>query len=90
MTNDHDYPQMAAARGRIEAAPRRVRGFLGDPLGAYNDSKAQGSQLEQRRQSMLKRWQALEDRMHKVDAQEISIRATLSQRYNREFLKLDD
>src|SRR3984957_14448697 len=32
MTNGNDYPQMAAARGRIEAAPRRVRGFLGDEL----------------------------------------------------------
>lgn len=27
-----DYPQMAAARGRIEPAPRRVRGFLGHEL----------------------------------------------------------
>lgn len=27
-----DYPQMAAARGRIEPAPRRVRGFLGSHL----------------------------------------------------------
>jgi uncharacterized protein (DUF427 family) len=27
-----DYPQMAAERGRIEPAPRRVRGFLGDAL----------------------------------------------------------
>jgi uncharacterized protein (DUF427 family) len=27
-----DYPQMAAARGRIEPAPRRVRGFLGSQL----------------------------------------------------------
>ena len=27
-----DYPQMAAARGRVEPAPRRVRGFLGHEL----------------------------------------------------------
>ena len=27
-----DYPQAAAARGRVEPAPRRVRGFLGDEL----------------------------------------------------------
>lgn len=27
-----DYPQAAAQRGRIEPAPRRVRGFLGDEL----------------------------------------------------------
>lgn len=27
-----DYPQMATARGRIEPAPRRVRGFLGHEL----------------------------------------------------------
>ncbi len=27
-----DYPQMAAVRGRIEPAPRRVRGFLGHEL----------------------------------------------------------
>ena len=27
-----DYPQMAAQRGRIEPAPRRVRGYLGHEL----------------------------------------------------------
>jgi uncharacterized protein (DUF427 family) len=32
MTTDHDYPEMATARGRIEPAPRRVRGYLGDEL----------------------------------------------------------
>ena len=32
MTKDRDYPQMAVARGRIEPAPRRVRGFLGHEL----------------------------------------------------------
>ncbi|OCB48199.1 hypothetical protein A5677_03630 [Mycobacterium malmoense] len=32
MTADRDYPQMAAARGRVEPAPRRVRGYLGDAL----------------------------------------------------------
>ncbi|MDT5347757.1 MAG: hypothetical protein QOH91_1044 [Mycobacterium sp.] len=29
---DRDYPQMAATRGRIEPAPRRVRAFLGHEL----------------------------------------------------------
>jgi uncharacterized protein (DUF427 family) len=29
---DRDYPQMAAERGRIEPAPRRVRGYLGREL----------------------------------------------------------
>jgi uncharacterized protein (DUF427 family) len=32
MHTDRDYPQMAAARGRIEPAPRRVRGYLGHEL----------------------------------------------------------
>jgi uncharacterized protein (DUF427 family) len=32
MTTERDYPQMAAPRGRIEPAPRRVRGYLGDVL----------------------------------------------------------
>jgi uncharacterized protein (DUF427 family) len=32
MTEERDYPQMAASRGRIEPAPRRVRGFLGYEL----------------------------------------------------------
>ncbi len=32
MTADRDYPQMAATRGRVEHAPRRVRGYLGDAL----------------------------------------------------------
>ena len=30
--SEPDYPQVAAARGRIEPAPRRVRGFLGNQL----------------------------------------------------------
>ena len=32
MTADRDYPEMAATRGRIEPAPRRVRGYLGHEL----------------------------------------------------------
>ncbi|WP_407685618.1 DUF427 domain-containing protein [Mycobacterium sp. HUMS_1102779] len=32
MTADRGYPQPAAERGRIEPAPRRVRGYLGDAL----------------------------------------------------------
>lgn len=32
MTAERDYPEMAAARGRIEPAPRRVRGYLGHEL----------------------------------------------------------
>ncbi|MGA3256803.1 MAG: DUF427 domain-containing protein, partial [Mycobacterium sp.] len=32
MTTDRDYPGMAVTRGRIEPAPRRVRGFLGHEL----------------------------------------------------------
>ncbi len=31
-TGDPDYPQTAATRGRIEPAPRRVRGYLGHEL----------------------------------------------------------
>lgn len=32
-TDPHrDYPQLAAARGRVEPTPRRVRGFLGNEL----------------------------------------------------------
>lgn len=32
MTTDTGYPQTAASRGRIEPAPRRIRGYLGDAL----------------------------------------------------------
>jgi uncharacterized protein (DUF427 family) len=32
MTTDRDYPHTAATRGRIEPAPRRVRGYLGREL----------------------------------------------------------
>ena len=32
MSTERDYPQMAATRGRIEPAPRRVRGYLGHEL----------------------------------------------------------
>ena len=32
MSDERNYPEMAAARGRIEPAPRRVRGFLGHEL----------------------------------------------------------
>ncbi|BAX94089.1 DUF427 domain-containing protein [Mycobacterium shigaense] len=32
MTTDRDYPQTATERGRVEPAPRRVRGYLGSEL----------------------------------------------------------
>ncbi|OBG65278.1 hypothetical protein A9X05_21320 [Mycobacterium sp. E3298] len=32
MTVERDYPEMAVARGRVEPAPRRVRGYLSDAL----------------------------------------------------------
>src|ERR1700733_9395992 len=32
MSIDRDYPDVASARGRIEPAPRRVRGYLGSEL----------------------------------------------------------
>jgi len=32
ISSDTDYPEVAATRGRIEPAPRRVRGFLGHEL----------------------------------------------------------
>lgn len=32
MPTDRDYPETATARGRVEPAPRRVRGFLGTEL----------------------------------------------------------
>ena len=32
MPTDRDYPETATARGRVEPAPRRVRGFLGPEL----------------------------------------------------------
>jgi len=32
MPTDRDYPETATARGRVEPAPRRVRGFLGAQL----------------------------------------------------------
>ena len=32
MTDDRDYPQNATERGRVEPAPRRVRGYLGSEL----------------------------------------------------------
>ncbi len=32
MTAERDYPEMAAARGRVEPAPRHVRGYLGHEL----------------------------------------------------------
>ena len=32
MNRDRDYPQMAAERGRIEPAPRRVRGYFDSTL----------------------------------------------------------
>src|SRR3984957_4530188 len=32
MTAERDYPENATARGRVEPAPRRVRGYLGHEL----------------------------------------------------------
>ena len=68
-----------------------LRGAMGDPLGTYNDTKAQGSQLEQRRQALLNRWHDVQTRTQSVfDAQHLAIRATLARKYNREFPRLDN
>jgi hypothetical protein len=76
----------AAFQGFAEGV---IRSFFGDPLGAYYDARLQSNQLEQRRQSLLARLRSLEQRTHELSSQEIRIRAILSQRYNREFPKLD-
>lgn len=67
-----------------------VRGFFGDPLGAYYDTKAQLDRLEERRESIIERMVALEDRTNKIEAKEIALRTMLAERYDREFPPFDD
>jgi hypothetical protein len=67
-----------------------VRGFLGDPLGSYEDAKSKVGQFHESLRSLQERIRALDERGQKWDAQQITIRAQLSQRYNREFPRLDE
>lgn len=67
-----------------------MRGFFGDPLGKYNELNAYAQQLEQQRQQLLVRWSQLEQRINQLDAQEVRLRAALSERYGREFPSLDE
>lgn len=67
-----------------------VRISLGDSLGPFNEAKAQNSQFYQRWLDIHNRMQGVQERSHSIDAQEIGVRSTLSQRYSREFPKLDD
>lgn len=66
-----------------------VRGFLGDPLGTYKDTRAELKQLEQRRLALLTRWQALQDKYNAHEAQGIRVRSSLATKYKRDFKKLD-
>jgi hypothetical protein len=65
-----------------------MRGFLGDPIGPYNDNRAQKTQFEDSKHTIFKRVQALEEQQHKLDAYEITARAALTERYGREFPKI--
>jgi hypothetical protein len=66
-----------------------MRGFLGDPLGPINDQRAGAAQFEQRRQRLLSRNEVLEGKLNRLNTEGDRVRVILSQRYNREFPKLD-
>jgi hypothetical protein len=66
-----------------------LRAFLGDPLGKLNETNAQTRQLEARRLQFVNRWKAFEETANKVGARELAVRASLSQKYNREYPRLD-
>jgi len=66
-----------------------VRGLFGDPLGAYNDQKAQGAQLSKKGNALKSRLTELQQKSNKLEALQIQVRSALSQRYHRDFPKLE-
>ncbi len=62
-----------------------VRGFLGDPLGPFNDANQKMKQFDARRRALLDRFSALDTKGNKLDSLELTTRATLGKRYGKEF-----
>jgi len=67
-----------------------IRGLFGDPLGAYEDAKSKVGQFHESLRSLQERIRAFEEPGRTWNARQITIRAQLSQRYNREFPRLDN
>jgi hypothetical protein len=66
-----------------------VRLMCGDPLGPLNDLRADVRLRADRGRKLADRYRALTEKDNKLIAEELQIRALLSQKYHREFLKLD-
>ena len=62
-----------------------LKGFMGDPRGKYNEMQQGASALEQKRQAWLQRWNQVQSDCEQLTNEENQLRATLSQRYGREF-----
>lgn len=67
-----------------------LRGVLGDPLGTFNDTRAEANRLEKQRLALQNRWSKLEEKLNAFDSTELKVRSVLSQRYNQDFPKLDN
>ena len=80
--------QEASAWSLAQGSEAFLRGLLGDPLGLHKEKKAQDQQFEIRRRKIMERYTALKEKRDKLDAEELSIRASLSRKYKREFPQL--
>jgi uncharacterized protein (TIGR03067 family) len=65
-----------------------VRLMLGDP-GKIAEMNQLGQQMNTRLSELNASWQALQEKEYSLDTQGIKVRDDLSQKYNREFPKLD-
>lgn len=63
-----------------------LRGMFGDPLGSYEEMKAEAKQLGTKYEKLTARMHELESRQNALAAQVNQLRSTLSRRYDREFL----
>ncbi|MEK6236636.1 MAG: hypothetical protein N2C14_18160 [Planctomycetales bacterium] len=65
-----------------------LRGYLGDPLGKYNELNAQAGQYEQRRRRMAARIGEMERRWNQLEGRSIQLRGVLAARHDQEFSPL--
>jgi len=81
----------AFSEGTLEAVTVTavIQFFLGDPRGAFRRVESVGTVLAERGEALSNRKKALDQRVDQIESDEVGLRVTLAQRYNREFPRLN-
>jgi hypothetical protein len=72
-----------------EGAESFLRGFVGDVKGVLDKNATRSSETRADIAALEDRFNAVISKMRRLKANEITIRASLSKKYNREFLPID-